>query len=153
MKYKLQVKNLNDYINDKDFISNLRALTLNKDSGSNKELTALQKMKDENGVIDAKAIIAHTPEGMIGWALFSRESSKCCFSYKFHSDQGVLIHIYVKPEARRSGAASAILKKARRLAGNKVLCVIPWSEEATKFYRKNSDLKLKSLLPWVDLSI
>lgn len=151
LKFKIAVKNLNDFINNEEFILSLRAMTLNSASGMNRELDALRRKKRENGVIDAKAIVAYTPEENLGWMLFSRENSNCCYSYQFNSNQGVLIQAFVKSGLRRSGVGRRLLQKARRLAGKKNLCVIPWDDQATAFYKKNRDLQLKSLLDWVDL--
>lgn len=150
--HNIIVKDLNDLINNEEFIVSLRGATLNSTSGMNKELTALKEKKQENGVIDAKAIITYSFDQIIGWALFSREDSDCCYSYKFRSNQGVLFQIYVRPELRKSGIARKLMETAHKMARGKDLCVIPWSDEAEAFYKKNKDLKLKSLLYYVPLT-
>lgn len=151
--HNIIVKDLNDLINNEEFIITLRGATLNSTSGMNKELTALKEKKQENGVIDAKAIIAYSFNQIIGWALFSREDSNCCHSYKFISNQGILFQIYVHPDLRKSGIARKLMEVAHKMAGGKDLCVVPWSDEATAFFRKNKDLKLKSLLYYVPLDL
>jgi GNAT superfamily N-acetyltransferase len=153
LDHNIIVKDLNDLINNEEFILSLRRETLNSTSGMNKELTALKEKKKENGVIDAKAIVAYSFDQIMGWALFSREDSSCCHSYKFYSNQGILFQIYLKPELRKSGIARKIMETAHKMAGGKELCVVPWSDEATAFFRKNSDLKLKSLLYYVSLDL
>ena len=152
-KIRFDVKNLNEFIDNDQFVSILRTMTLNERSGMNKELTWLKNRKKENGIIDAKAIIASESGRNVGWLYFSREDSKACWSYEFKANMGVLVQIYVVPELRRAGLARQLMIKARRLAGSRPLCVIPWDENAEGFFRKNLDLNLKSLLQWVNLSI
>lgn len=152
-KIRIDVKNLDKLIDNQEFEAMLRSMTLSKTSGMNKELTALKEKKKENGVIDAKAVIASTEDEMLGWLLFSREDSSCCMTYKFRSEQGVLVQVYTRPDLRKNGVARKLMLKARRLAGNKHLCVVPWDDNSERFFKKNRDLKLKSLTDWVDLSI
>lgn len=151
--FKIVVKDLNDLINNDEFVLAIRRETLHSNSGMNKELTALQEKKKENGVIDAKAIVAYDFNKIMGWALFSREDSTCCHSYKFISNQGILFQVYVQPSLRKSGIARKLLETAHKMAGGKSLCVVPWSDEATDFFRKNKDLQLKSLLYYVPLDL
>lgn len=149
--FRIVVNNLNELINNTDFMSVIRKLTLHESSGMNKELDALIQKKNINGIIDAKAIVAFSDQEMLGWALFSREDSSCCWNYKFNSNQGILFQIFVKPELRKTGIASKLLIKAGRLAGSKPLCVIPWNDDAIAFYRKNKNVKLKSLFEHIYL--
>ncbi len=142
---KISVKSLNVHINDEAFVKSLRNLTLNSYSGMNQELNTISSLKKKGRKIDARAILAHQGESLVGWALFSRESSENCWSYKYNAGQGVLFQVYTNPTLRKSGIATRLIKKANKLANGSTLCVVPWNDESLGFFSRHKNLKLKSV--------
>lgn len=135
----VEILDFNNVVNNKILMSSLRDLTLCPGSGMNFELDHLTKASKIRKV-NARVITAYRNGKIVGWALLSREKSEFqfCQTYdKFDPEKhGVLFEVFVDPKARRTGVASALLKKARKHAGPNTLCVAPWDNGSFKFYEK-----------------
>ncbi len=142
---KISVKSLNAHINDEVFMNSLRKLTLNSYSGMNQELNSITDLKKKGRKVDARAIMAHKGEELVGWALFSREKSDCCWTYKYNAGQGILLQIYTNPTLRKTGIGTRLIKKANKLANGSTLCVVPWNDQSHAFFLRHKNLKLKSV--------
>jgi GNAT superfamily N-acetyltransferase len=140
----IEIVDFNNIIENKILMSNLRKLTLCPGSGMNFELDHLTKIAKLRKV-NARVITAYRDGNMVGWALLSRERSEFQFSQTYDKfipeKHGVLFEVFVDPKARRTGVASALLKKARKHAGPHTLCVAPWDNGSFKFYEKFNKYK------------
>lgn len=126
----------NSAVCDSELLGQLRKLTLRPESGLNYELDvlgALAKLTKVNAYI----LTAKRNKELVGWALLSKESSTFPFPVHdgYNSNQGVLFEVFVKPDWRRQGIASVLLEKAKRIVGKTALCICPWDEKSTNFYK------------------
>jgi GNAT superfamily N-acetyltransferase len=138
----LRVQDFNVTATKPEFIAELYTNTLyagKRESGMTYELrNLLQKSKSK--LVDARIILAHKNEEMAAWALLSREESYF-LNNGFDSDpwfdpakDGTLLEIFVKPQYRRQGIGTEIVKLARRKAKPYKLCFVPWDTISHTFY-------------------
>ncbi len=140
----VEILDFNNIVGNKSLMSSLRGLTLCPGSGMNFELDHLTR-NSKIRKVNARVITAYRDGKIVGWALLSKEKSDFhfCETYsKFDPEKhGVLFEVFVDPKARRTGVASALLKKARKHAGPHTLCVAPWDNVSFKFYEKFNKYK------------
>jgi GNAT superfamily N-acetyltransferase len=122
-------------------LAKLRSLTLHKWSGMNQELDFLQGYLDPN-LVRAKIILAYRSGELVAWALLNKEESG---NFDFVPEDGYMFQVFVSQNHRRTGIASALFKRAKKLAKKETICVVPWSDEATDFYDQIKEDNLRYL--------
>ncbi len=135
---KIRTYGMNFVLNDAPLHAQLRALTLHSRSGLNHELDNFQRIMKIRPV-QAKALVAaFENEAPIAWALLSKEASTFKFrnGTEYNAGYGTLFEVYVSEPYRRKGIGSAILKRAKIVAGQQKLCIAPHDYKSDSFYEQ-----------------
>lgn len=146
----IRVKDFNEVVKDDKLLKSLRKLTLVFSSGLKKEVDNLVEISKSRPV-RAYALLAYkqvklgTNPKLVGWSLLSKEKSVMCFGRRhnfFHSTDGYLFEVYIKPSYRRQGIATELFRIAKRKAKPYQLCVAPWDVASTKFFNNFKHITL-----------
>lgn len=142
----IRVEDFNLVAGRDDFLSKLRELTLEPDSGMNHELDSLQALSQQRPV-QCQILTAYRQEAIVGWALLSRESSDFWFTRSdgYQSEWGALFEVYVDPTHRRQRIGSELIKTAKSLVGNDTLCIALHDSCSSGFYNKFMEWPTKIL--------
>jgi len=142
----IEIFDFNSVYKSNKVMSELRRLTLGSWSGMNYELDNLSILAKQRKV-KVKVITAKRQNKMVGWALLSKEDSNFPFerSNFVSKRDGALFEVFVDPKHRRTGIATALLKKARKHTGSSHLCVAPHDRKSNAFYDKHNMYKQKRL--------
>lgn len=132
--FTIRVRDFNLIFRNKKIISHLRSLTLQPDSGLNNELNDLTTLA-LNRKVDAKVIMGYYDKRLVAWALLSKEYSSWYSNY-WGKMTGALFEVYVKPEYRRKGIGTALIKSAKKHAGPHKLSVCRWDSISHEFYNR-----------------
>jgi GNAT superfamily N-acetyltransferase len=135
----VKVRDFNLIFRNKKMMSELRSLTLHKDSGMNSELNDLIAIALRRKV-KAKVILGYFNLKLVSWALVSKEPSnffKSCFGKR----SGVLFEVFVDPRYRRKGIGSTLFKKAKVHARPYKLDTCSWDSVSSYFYSKMNELE------------
>lgn len=136
---KIRTYNMNSVLIDAPLLTQLRGLTLHSRSGLNHELNNFQQIMKIRPV-QAKALVAFFDEDPpMAWALLSKEASTFTFRNRteYNAGYGLLFEVYVSEQHRRKGIASAILKRAKIVAGQQKICIAPHDYKSEAFYEKS----------------
>lgn len=129
---------MNFVLNEAPLLATLRGLTLHSYSGMNHELNNFQQIIKIRPV-NAKVLVATINEEVVAWALLSKEASTFKFrnNTEYNAGYGLLFEVYVDEAHRRKGIASAILQRAKIIAGTQKICIAPHDLKSSYFYEKN----------------
>lgn len=154
MTVKITTIDANKALQNHYLIKSFRRLTLYQFSGMNCELDDLLDLA-KNKKINAKMVMAHINNVMVGWALMSREPSNFRFTKGLY-DKNVakkytLVEIFINPKYRRKGIGTAILQRALKLTSitkHQPFAVAPHDDPSENLFKKidknNSFMRLDS---------
>jgi len=149
LTFSTKIVDFNKIANHPEMIRKLRGLTLHSHSGMNCELNNLMKLSKARKV-NSEIFLAFVKTQLVGWALYSNESSKVVFtSYddgdQFNSGYGSLFQIFIDPKFRKMGIGTELVKIAAKKSNNRKICICPWDNLSTKFFSKFNNLKMKKV--------
>lgn len=130
-----------------DLLAKLRKLTLAPYSGLNYELSRMLHDINERP-INCQILLAYRFKDLVAWAILSKEDTDFTFSESlqgFKKEYGWMFQVYVDPNQRRQGIASALFEKAQKHIGDDVICVCPWDYNSSNFYDSFPNVKRKNL--------
>jgi ribosomal protein S18 acetylase RimI-like enzyme len=141
----IKVEDFNSIVKKPNLLRKLRNLTIRPSSGMNFELNSLEK-DAESRTIKCKILMAFSNRKLVGWAMLSKEpSSFPFFNTEYAPNFGTLFEVYVDPNHRRQGIASALIEKSLNISGTDRLCVCPHDPQSTGFFNKYKNINPKIL--------
>lgn len=132
----VRVRDINLVAKRPKLVSELRKLTLSPTSGLSYDLTQMLR-EAGNREVKCKVLLAYRWTKLVGWAMLSREGTDFIFNKEgefYRGKQGPLFQVYVAPEYRRQGIASALYLKASRSLGKETIHITPWDEAGFALY-------------------
>lgn len=144
MTNTLKISSIDAYkaLKNETLIKNFRKLTIYADSGLNKELDRLIKISKTRKP-NAKMVMAHVENNMVGWCLLSREPSTFNFTNgqysEYLSKEYTLLELFVSSKHRGMGIGTALIKRAKLLFSitkGQPFAIAPHSKAGVALFKK-----------------